>query len=172
MTGWQDDKMTGWQDDKMSTWWESSWTWHYRWDTGWDWAGTHSTLCDLCRWQWVTVSVLEERGPWNFTTNVNLCEIGLTTFNSVKFEAEKVISPNSQEHPKGKATAFSMNLPFLHSLIYKNMFSHWFTWNPGKFLLNVESEDPGRYEILKFPKTAVLRFWIRSPLTFSLYTVY
>ena len=39
--------------------------------------------------------LLEERGPWNLTKIVNLCEIGPKTFNSVKFEAEKVISPNS-----------------------------------------------------------------------------
>ena len=53
------------------------------------------------------------------TKKVNLCEIGPTTFNGVKFEAEKVISPNSQEHLKGKGSALSMNNPLLHLLIYK-----------------------------------------------------
>ena len=33
-----------------------------------------------------------------FDKKVNLCEIGPTTLNGVKFEAEKVISPNSHEH--------------------------------------------------------------------------
>ena len=32
----------------------------------------------------------------------------------------------------------------------------------------MKSRDPGRSEIMKFPKTVVLRFWIRSRLTFSL----
>jgi hypothetical protein len=40
---------------------------------------------------------------------VNLCENWPDILDSVKFEAEKVITPNSQEYLKGKATAFSMN---------------------------------------------------------------
>ena len=37
--------------------------------------------------------------------------------NSVKFEAEKLKSTNSQEHLKGKATVFSMNHLLSHLLI-------------------------------------------------------
>ena len=36
---------------------------------------------------------------------VNFCENGSKNFNSVKFEAKKVMSPNRQEHLKGKDTS-------------------------------------------------------------------
>ena len=43
------------------------------------------------------------------TQIVNLCENGPNIIDSLKFEAEKVIIPYSQEHLKWKAIAFSMN---------------------------------------------------------------
>ena len=81
---------------------------------------------------------------------------------SKPFEAEKVISPNSQEHLIRKPTALFtfMNL--------ENTFSHWSAWNSVKFLLNVKSWDPGCSEVLKFLKAVVLRFWIMHSLTLFL----
>ena len=73
------------------------------------------------------------------------CEIGSTFFDNVKFEAEKIISLNSQEHLKGKATAFYMNHPLSHLLIYKIHFLTDLHENQ-KNVCFVKSGGPGHSE--------------------------